>query len=261
MAYKISVITPIYNCEKYLRNAIQSIMNQSIGFQNIELILVNDNSTDNSKEIIEEYCEKYENIIGVHLPKNSGHCGRPRNVGMEISTAPYLVFLDGDDEYLPDALKMYYDTITQEKSDLVMGSHYWNMNGEMKKISILSDCDDSSDVININPMLNEKNFMRTTGHTASWGKIFDKKLIMDKNIKFLEDTVCEDSHFYYSVLLNSKKITLLPNNELYVYNVFDSNSLIHTHNSEKFYSYLNGFYAIIDLLDGEPFSKDTIFYF
>ena len=92
MAYKISVITPIYNCEKYLRNAIQSIMNQSIGFQNIELILVNDNSTDNSKEIIEEYCEKYENIIGVHLPKNSGQCGRPRNVGMEISTAPYLVF-------------------------------------------------------------------------------------------------------------------------------------------------------------------------
>ena len=111
MSYKISVITPVYNAEKYLETAINSVINQTIGFENIELILVNDNSTDNSGKIIDEYCEKYENIIGIHLPENSGFCGRPRNVGMEISTAPYLVFLDADDEYLPNAFELYYDTI------------------------------------------------------------------------------------------------------------------------------------------------------
>lgn len=262
MKYKISVIIPVYNAEKYLKTAIESVINQTIGFENIELIIVNDNSKDNSKKIIDEYCEKYENIIGIHLPENSGFCGRPRNVGMEVSTAPYLVFLDADDEYLPNAFELYYDTITREKSDLVMGSHYWNLDGDMIKINILHECDDSSDVININPMLNEKNFRRTTYHNvAAWGKIFNKKMIMDNNIRFLEDTVCEDSHFYYSILLKSKKFTLLPNYQLYIYNVFESeNSLIHTHNLKTFNSYLKGVYEVLDLFNDIPYTKERILF-
>ncbi|WP_298500619.1 glycosyltransferase family 2 protein [uncultured Methanobrevibacter sp.] len=262
MGYKISVITPVYNAEKYLETAINSVINQTIGFENIELILVNDNSTDNSGKIIDEYCEKYENIIGIHLPENSGFCGRPRNIGMEASTAPYLVFLDADDEYLPNAFELYYNTITREKSDLVMGSHYWNLDGDMHKINILHECNDTSDVVNINPMLNERNFRITTYHNvASWGKIFDKKLIMDNNIKFLEDTVCEDSNFYYSILLKSKKFTLLPNDQLYIYNVFESGeSLIHTHDLEKFNSYLRGVYAILDLFKDITYTKERILF-
>lgn len=262
MDYKISVIAPVYNCEDYLKTAINSIMNQTFGFENIELILVNDNSTDNSKEIIDEYCAKYENIIGIHLPENSGYPGRPRNAGMEIASAPYLIFLDCDDEYLPNAFQLYYDTITREKSDLVMGSHYWNLDGDMIKIKILHECDDTSDVININPMLNEKNFRRTTYHNvASWGKIFDKKLIMDNNIWFLEDTVCEDSNFYYSILLKSKKFTLLPNEQLYIYNVFEEGgSLIHTHSLKTFNSYLRGVYAVLDLFKDVSYTKERIIY-
>ena len=105
MEYKVSVIIPVYNADKYLRTAIESVINQTIGFENIELIIVNDNSTDNSRRIIEEYSSKYDNIVDIHLEKNSGYPGKPRNVGIEIANAPYLIFLDADDEYLPEALK------------------------------------------------------------------------------------------------------------------------------------------------------------
>lgn len=63
MKYKVSVIIPAYNAEKYLKTAINSVINQTIGFENVELIIVNDNSNDNSKQIIKEYSDKYDNII------------------------------------------------------------------------------------------------------------------------------------------------------------------------------------------------------
>jgi len=68
--YKISMIIPVYNAEKYLKRTINSIINQSIGFENIELILVDDNSQDNSKSIIEEYVAKYDNVIGIYSNNN-----------------------------------------------------------------------------------------------------------------------------------------------------------------------------------------------
>ena len=158
MNYKVSVIIPVYNADKYLKTAIESVINQTFGFENIELIIVNDKSSDNTRSIIEEYSSKYENIIDIHLDKNSGYPGKPRNVGIEKASAPYLIFLDADDEYLPEAFQIYYDMIIKEKSDFVMAAHYWNLDGDKVKKDILEECDDSSDVININPLLNEKNF-------------------------------------------------------------------------------------------------------
>jgi len=257
MEYKISVIIPVFNAEKYLKTAIESVINQTFGFENIELIIVNDCSTDNTKEIIEEYFEKYDNIVGIHLAKNSGYPGKPRNVGIKQASAPYLIFLDADDQYVDNAFELYYKTIVQEKSDFVMGSHYWNMDGDMMKMNILHECDDASNIININPMLNEENFSRTTYyHVSPWGKIFNKKLIIDNDIEFLEDSLSEDAYFYYKILLNSKKITLLPNDELYIYNVYDTNeSTIHTHTLKSFNDFLNGFYEVINLFSNVTFSK------
>ena len=260
MDYKISAIIPVYNADKTLKKAIESIINQSIGFENIELIIVNDNSKDNSKKIIESYSKKYDNIIGLHLPKNSGLPGKPRNIGIEHATAPYLIFLDADDEYLPHAFELYYNTIENEKSDFVMGSHYWNFKGKKANITILHECDNPSDIININPLLNEKNFRRSSYYHASpWGKIFNKKLINNKNIRFLEEDLCEDAYFYYKTILNSKKITLLPNDILYIYNVYDSNnSTIHTHNIKTFNNFLNGYYKVLSLFDNISYSKENI---
>ena len=85
MMYKISIILPIYNTEKYIENAINSLISQTIGFHNLEIILVNDGSTDDSKQIIDQYVQTYTNIKAIHLDSSSGSAGRPRNVGLQHS--------------------------------------------------------------------------------------------------------------------------------------------------------------------------------
>lgn len=258
--FKISVIIPVYNAEKYLKTAINSVINQTIGFENIELIIINDKSTDNSENIINEYANKFDNIIAIHLNKNSGLPGKPRNIGIDISTTNYIIFLDADDEYLPNAFELLYNTITSENSDFVMGSHFHN-NGKRKiKINILHYCNETSDIININPLKNQHTFdMTSHNHVAPWGKIFNKKLITDHNIRFPEDTLAEDTYFYFKTLKNSKKVTLLPNNEIYIYNIYESSkSTIHNHNLTAFNNYLKGFSNVIHVLKEIPFSKHII---
>ena len=97
--YLISVIIPVYNAEKHLENAISSIINQSIEFKNIELILIDDNSNDKSQEIIKNYAKTYDNIISIYSNKNHGFPGFGRNQGIKNATADYIMFLDNDDEY------------------------------------------------------------------------------------------------------------------------------------------------------------------
>ena len=93
--YKFSVIIPIYNAGQYLDDAINSVISQTIGFSNIELILVNDGSTDNSEDICMKYKEKYSNIIYVKQ-KNKG-VSSARNKGLSLATGQYVNFLDADD--------------------------------------------------------------------------------------------------------------------------------------------------------------------
>ena len=120
MSYKISVIIPVYNAEKHLENTINSIIKQSIGFENIELILVDDASKDNSKKIIESYSEKYSNIIPYFSEKNHGYPGFGRNIGLNTATSDYIMFMDNDDEYDVNMCETLYETMINENADIVV---------------------------------------------------------------------------------------------------------------------------------------------
>ena len=85
--YKISIIIPVFNVEDTLKNAFDSIKSQTIGFENLEVIFVDDKSTDDSLKIIKEFSKKYNNVKSICLNKNSGFAGKPRNVGIENATA------------------------------------------------------------------------------------------------------------------------------------------------------------------------------
>ena len=91
--YKISVIIPTCNCEDYLVDCVKSIINQTFGFKNIELILIDDNSNDSTKDIIQYFTSKYLNCKSVFLKESSGSGGKPRNIGIEKVSAKYLMFL------------------------------------------------------------------------------------------------------------------------------------------------------------------------
>lgn len=259
MKYMVSIIIPVYNAENSIENAIKSIINQSIGFENIELIIVDDNSSDDTNSIVKNYSMQYENIKLIKLDKNSGAPGKPRNIGIKHATADYIVFSDADDKYLENALERYYEVITKENSDFVMGSHFWDLNGKFLKIGILHDEEDinreNNDIVNINPWESQRSFNKLAyNHVSPWGKIYKKEILLKYNIHFLEKHACEDTFFYFSLLKNSKKVSLLPNDELYVYTVEDdSESFIHIHDLNKFYYFLNGFSKVYDVIKEFPF--------
>lgn len=118
---KISIILPIFNVGDHLRGGIDSLINQTIGNENLEIIMVNDYSTDESGEIIDEYAEKYDCCIAIHHEKNSGAAYTPRNTGIEACTGDYIMFLDPDDRYTPDAIEKLYNTIREYDADMAFG--------------------------------------------------------------------------------------------------------------------------------------------
>ena len=94
--FLFSVITPIYNVEKCLEEAIDSMVNQTVGFENIQLILVNDGSPDNSGAICEKYKELYPDNV-LYIVKENGGVSSARNEGLSHAEGEYTIFLDGDD--------------------------------------------------------------------------------------------------------------------------------------------------------------------
>lgn len=118
--YKVSVIIPIYNVEKYLEETILSIVRQSIGFNNIQLILVNDGSPDNSEEICLRYVNLYPNNV-VYLKKENSGVSDTRNYGMKYIEGKYVNFLDADDIWDKDAFEKGYNMLeTNNDIDLVV---------------------------------------------------------------------------------------------------------------------------------------------
>src|SRR4051812_6251676 len=115
---KVSVITPVYNVEEYLEETIDSLVNQTLS--PIEIIMIDDGSTDRSPEIIEEYSRRYPNVIFVQQ-ENSGP-GAARNTGLKMARGEYISFVDSDDLLPHDALESMYETALAKKSAIVLGA-------------------------------------------------------------------------------------------------------------------------------------------
>lgn len=123
MSYKISIIVPVYNVQSTIENCFLSLQNQTIGFENLEIIFVNDCSTDRSYDIINIYTQMYDNIKYFSTEENSGVAGKPRNIGLKHATSDYVMFLDPDDTLTSDACKILYDKIIKSDVDIVSGLH------------------------------------------------------------------------------------------------------------------------------------------
>ena len=208
----MSIIIPVYNAENYLDKTIQSVINQSIGFNNIELILVDDNSSDGSKIIIEKYCNKYDNIIPYYSNKNHGFPGFGRNMGIKMATTDYIMFLDNDDEYDKDICKKLYETLVDENADVVscgrvlidylgqLKDSYYFIGGKHKNNLVIFENDEILSFCSI----------------TVWNKIFKKEIIYDNNLKFLENSSADD--FAFSVEYHIKSNKLVHLKDYYGYN-------------------------------------------
>lgn len=200
MSYELSVIIPVYNVEKYIGECLDSVVNQSIGIDNIEVIVVNDATPDNSMDIINEYVEKYPSFKVISNKSNKG-LGESRNIGLKYVTSDYVTFLDSDDFISQNA---YEDSVSKiKKFDCDLLIYNWETYTGSDYVEPISVHQQNTlenkviDDINQNPKL--------VFSTASWNKIYHKSLFKYLNYS---KGLYEDNLVTLSALINAKRIFL-----------------------------------------------------
>lgn len=215
---KVSVLIPVYNTEKYLSKCIDSVINQTL--KDIEIVIVNDGSKDNSQIIIEQYAKK-DSRIKYCVQENSG-LGATRNKGIELATGEYIAFLDSDDWVENDYYELMYNQAINTKSDMVISDYtvdslnssyiYENKYEQIDKRRYIKDV----------LMRNVSGF--------SWNKLYKRELINSNNLKFpLRENFenIEDQYFTLKTLYLSKKISFL--NKPLIHYIIRDNSIVNTY--------------------------------
>lgn len=202
---KLSVIIPVYNVEKYLRRCLDSVTNQT--FKDIEIIIINDASTDNSQEIIDEFKSKDPRIISI-INKNNINLGLTRNVGIEISKSEYITFLDSDDWIEKNMYDEMMKVITKNNADIVEVNFIsTNKNNRMGIKSLIPYFKKSGPSINKYIIHLKKNELGI----VVWNKIYKSKLIKNIAIKFVDNNkiFCEDLMFNLKIIHHVKSIVTI----------------------------------------------------
>lgn len=246
--YKLSIIIPTFNLENNINTTFNSVQSQTIGFENIELIFVDDNSTDNTFGILTEYSNNYDNVNVFKTDENSGFAGKPRNIGLEKSTAEYVLFLDGDDQLLVDSCEILLKNITSNSSDIAIGSHINRYETNVLEHNTALPLGQKE----VFESVNDVNLLNIT--PAISAKLFKKELIVKNSIKFTEGIPGQDLVFLVESILNSKKVTVLNNQYIYYRNIHDNS--ISYKITEKYLLGLIEAYATL----AELFKKHSIDY-
>lgn len=196
---KVTVVMATYNAEDFITKSIESVVNQSLGFKNIQLIVVDDCSTDHTPEIIEEYANKYKNICFVALDKNSGSPGLPRNIGIELANTKYITFLDADDWLDKSGIEALYNILEDSDDDYVVGK---TIKVESKGNSVIGEYASVKERRNISPF-SIPHFFYHMGPTARMMKL---SLLNDHDIRFPEMKFGEDKLFFIDVFVFAKSV-------------------------------------------------------
>lgn len=193
---KISLIIPVYNVEKYLHKCFDSIVKQT--YKNLEVIIVNDGSTDGSDRIIEEYAEKYDNFRAFKI-ENRGQ-GGARNYGLSIATGEYICFLDSDDYISEDCIEKLADAVKKYDCDMVACNNY--------------DVTEDGTILNLykNKFKNrctnvEEEPEILFNRVSPWGKLFKKELF--EGVEFVTRKWYEDMRLTPKLCIRAKKIAYI----------------------------------------------------
>lgn len=203
---KVSIVVPIYNAEEHLKLCLDSILNQT--YKNIELVLVNDGSTDNSINIINEYKEKYSNIIKVINKENTG-VSDTRNIGVENATGEYLMFSDNDDYMEPNVIEEYIKANDNDYDIIIGGYLRKTYEGKILFTRKLENKE-------LSPYI----------QLASWGKLYKMSFIKENNFKFLKTAIADDFYFNIFAYNATDKIKSIDN--VGYHWMFNSKSLSNT---------------------------------
>ena len=217
---KVSIIVPVYNVEKYLRQCLESVINQTL--KEIEIICIDDGSPDNCGAIIDEYAQKDTRIVAIH--KENGGYGSALNYGFSIAKGEYIGIVESDDWIAPNMYELLYNKAIETNSDIVKGTFY----------SVLDSANDYKRINPNLPKLSKYGCFTLTQHpeilnmhTSLWSAIYKKELIQNK-IKVVEDIKpYEDLLFATEAYVLAKSICVVQE-PLYYYRCDAQNSTNNT---------------------------------
>lgn len=250
MMKKISVIIPCYNASKFIDRCIESLVHQTIGIENLELIFVNDASTDDTLTHLIHYENLYpESILVINLDVNRKQ-GGARNIGLEYASADYIGFVDADDWIELSMYEKLYQKAIEYDCDMVSCL----FKRDFDKIPLSMGRSDKTDTFcNIKDVTTRKKFMITdygTGGVCT--KLYQKELLSKANISFPEQTAYEDNYWCVLFKFYFKKVYIL---QEYLYHYYvNENSTTLCHNSPHHFQRLS-----IELLKIEELKNRDLF--
>ena len=213
MTEKITVIVPVYNVEHYLDKCLDSLVNQT--YKNLEIIVINDGSTDNSGIICQEYAQKDNRIV--YIEKENGGQSEARNMGLDRMTGSYVTFVDSDDWIELDYVEILYKKITEYQADIAVGNYYsFNETEGMYYFHIFGDSyhEKVYDNVSIFENLYESQEMKSFSLISVWGKLYRVDLV--KHLRFDIGKLGEDGYLNQKIYLLAEK-TIYLNKGLYAY--------------------------------------------
>ena len=204
MGKKVSVVIPIYNVEKYLGECLESVINQTL--QEIEIICVNDQSTDNSLRIAKEYEEK-DSRIKVISNKQNGGLSYARNVGTNYAEGEYIYYLDSDDVLEPEALKELYDVALKDNLDVVFfdSEMFFEKGIEERPIDLFCARDVYNGIITGRQFL-KQCFENGDIREPVWIQFYKKDFLEKNNIRFYNGILHEDILFTFQIFMKAERM-------------------------------------------------------
>lgn len=234
----ISIIVPVYNVEKYLEKCVNSILKQT--YKNIEIILVNDGSKDNSGKLCDEFSKKDLRIKVIH--KENGGLSDARNAGLKIAKGSYIGFVDSDDYIKEDMFETLYKLSKDNNSDISIVSFYELYDGKVigvrdsKKLEIMNKIDALKELL-----------IDTNIQSYAWNKLFKRELF--NNIEFPVNKNFEDIATTLLLFEKAEKVVLLEDPKYYY--VRRNDSIIGVKNYKTYKDYLDVIYDKYLYLDGK----------
>lgn len=207
---KLSIIVPVYGVEKYIDKCLDSLVKQSL--KEIEIIVVNDGTKDNSQKIIDKYVKKYPEKIKSYIKENGGQ-GSARNYGLEKANGEYIGYVDSDDFVEKDMYKKLYNKAKENNYDIVVCGNY-NVSEDYQNKNI------DAFINNYNTDLENIFF----GKMAVWNKIYKRDILIKNKLEFKEKVWYEDLAFTLKAIMNSNTFAFI-DEPLYYYLIREGSTM------------------------------------
>lgn len=219
---KVSIIIPMYNTEKYVGECLESILNQT--FQDYEVIVVDDCSTDDSIKVVESFKDKFNGRLQViKLKKNYNSPAYPRNKGLKLAKGDYIFFVDSDDLILDTALEDLIKIADSTQADVLHANQFISSGEEIDLSSEIQfeTWEKSKPVKKISPITNNLDerinlFCQNQFTWSCWNKLFKRELLIKNKIEFATIAYSEDMPFCFKSLVLAKNYVRIPN-VFYIY--------------------------------------------